>query len=103
MDPKEQVKQLNAQLEQKQNEINSYAEQVKTLGAFKAEAMNGREKIASLEVKAADMERQLGVAVKQASDAASSASAAGTSAAVSAKKVSAAEDMAKAIKVLLGS
>lgn len=103
MDAKEQVKQLHAQLEQKQNTIDSLTEQTQLLGGFKAEALNGREKIAGLEEKSASLEQKLAQAVKEASDAKSAASSASSSSAADAKKVAAATDLANAIKILLGS
>lgn len=98
-----EVEQLQAQLEQKQNEINGHVERIQTLGAFQAEALNGREKIENLEAKVSGLETQLAQAVKQASEATSAANAAGNTSAASSKKLDAAEDLAKAIKVLLGS
>jgi septal ring factor EnvC (AmiA/AmiB activator) len=102
LDAKEQVKQLHAQLEQKQNDINNHLERIQTLGAFQSEALNGREKIASLEAQVEDLERQVAQAARQASDAQSAASAAGNASGANSKKLAAAEDLAKAIKVLLG-
>jgi chromosome segregation ATPase len=102
LDAKEQVKQLRAALEQKEAEIAGKVEQIAGLGAFKAEALNARDKIAKLEADAAEKESALSAAVKAAAEAKSAAASAGSASAGSAKKVAAAEDLVKAIKVLLG-
>lgn len=49
----EQVAALQAQLEQKQNEIDNLVGQVQLLGAFRMEALNSRDKIAELEARLA--------------------------------------------------
>ena len=102
MDLAVQVEQMQAQLDQKNNEIAANMDQIRSLGAFQAEALNGRDKIASLEAKVADLEKVADQASKAASAAQSALAAQNNSSAVSSKKVAAAEDMAKAVKVLLG-
>jgi septal ring factor EnvC (AmiA/AmiB activator) len=102
LDAEKQIEQLHAQLEQKDNTITAQQEQIKTLGGFKQEALNGRDTISSLQENLDALELSLASAVREASDARSAASAATSSASVDAKKLAAATDMAKAVKVLLG-
>lgn len=98
----QQLEQHKAELAAKDSIITNQADQIKSLGAFKQEALNGRDTIVSLNSKVSGLEQQLTAVTKQAASSASNAQNAATHSATSAKKVAAAEDLAKAIKVLLG-
>lgn len=98
-----EVEQLQAALEQKQNEVNSLIEQTQLLGGFKNEALAGRETITELQSRVDGLEMRLAQTVRDAGAAVSAANTGALASATSAKKVEAAESLAAAIKVLLGS
>lgn len=98
----EQVEQLQAALEQKQNQVDNLTEQAQMLGGFKAEALNSRETIAELQSRNDDLEMRLASQARDHGAALSAATAAAAASSASAKKVQAAEDLAAALKVLLG-
>jgi prefoldin subunit 5 len=97
-----QVEQLSAVIEGKDAQITSLTEQVQGLGAFKAEAMNGRETIANLSAAKQELETALAAASKQAAENASAAKSAAASSGASQKKLDAAQKIAEGLKVLLG-
>jgi hypothetical protein len=99
----EQIQQLEAQLQQKQNEIAANMDQIRSLGAYQAEALNGRDTIAGLQEKVDVLDKQLDQAKRDTAQAVNQGATSAAKSGASQKKVAAAEDLAKAIKVFLGS
>lgn len=98
----DQLEQLEAALETKQNEINNLTSHNQTLGGYQAEALNSRDKIAELEAKLATVEKELTVAKTAASAQLASDKSHAAVSAADAKKVEAAKKLSEGLKVLLG-
>jgi chromosome segregation ATPase len=101
MDPKEQVKQLEAALEGKEAQVTSLTEQVKELGSYRQEALNAREALAASEAKAEALEAEVASAKRAASEASSTAQAAVNKQGVAQAKLDAAQKIAEGVRALL--
>lgn len=101
MDPKEQVKQLQAALEGKEAQVTGLTERVRELGAFRQEALDAREAIAKHTGSISELEDALAAARREASEAKAAVAALEAKRGVAESKLAAALKVAEGIKALL--
>lgn len=101
MDPKEQVKQLEVALIDKEAQIRNLTERVSELGSFRQEALNTRGIAAEQEAKIRELETSLGRTQRELAEMKAAAASDGLKKDASEAKLAAALKVAEGIKALL--